>query len=254
MPGTAVVIGARNLGGAIIEHLNDRGWRVAGIARSEETLEQVRARQVLAIGADASDPRSLRDALARAAEELSPPSLIVNAASAARPPEGETAFGGGTIVEGTLEGMRGWSSAVAEQAFVFLSEGARALTRHGGGTLVQVTGGSSRRAMPGRGMWSAGAQATRALTQAAAQELREQGVHVALLVVDATIASPKTTHVTSTEGPSLRGPKDETRLSPDNALADQALIAEAVEFLARQQPRAMTHELVVTPAGDNWTP
>lgn len=240
MPGTAVVIGARNLGGAIIDHLNERGWRVAGVARSEETLEQVRAQGVLAVQADASDPRSLRDALRDVADELSPPSLIVNAASAAKPPEGETAFGGGTIVEGSLEGMRGWASAVSEQAFVFLSEGARALTRHGGGTLIQVTGGSSRRAMPGRGMWSAGAQATRALTQAAAQELREQGVHVALLVVDATIESPKTASFTSG--------------APKDALADQALIARAVEFLANQQPRAMTHELVLTPAGDTWTP
>lgn len=240
MSRTAVVIGARNLGGAIIDHLNDNGWRVAGVARSAETVEQVRARRVLAIQADASDPRSLRDALAQAADELSPPSLIVNAASAARPPEGETAFGGGTIVEGTLEGMRGWSSAVSEQAFVFLSEGARALTRHGGGTLVQVTGGSSRRAMPGRGMWSAGAQATRALTQAAAQELRGQGVHVALLVVDATIESPKTASFTVGAAP--------------NALADQVLVAEAVAYLAEQGERALTHELVLTPAGDNWTP
>ena len=240
MPGTAVVIGARNLGGAIIDHLNDRGWRVAGVARSQETVEQIRDRRVLALQADASDPRSLREALAQAADELSPPSLIVNAASAAKPPEGETAFGGGPIVAGTLEGMRGWSSAVSEQAFVFLSEGARALSSHGGGTLIQVTGGSSRRAMPGRGMWSAGAAATRAVTHAAAQELREQGIHVALLVVDATIESPKTASFTAG--------------APKDSLADQVLIAEAVEYLAKQQPRAMTHELVVTPAGDRWMP
>ena len=32
------------------------------------------------------------------------------------------------------------------------------------------------------------------------------------------------------------------------------LIADAVEFLAGQQPRAYTHELVLTPAGDTWVP
>jgi 3-oxoacyl-[acyl-carrier protein] reductase len=240
LAGTAVVIGTRNLGGAIIDHLHERSWRVAGVARSDESLDRVRERKALAIQADAGDPRSLRNALAEVADHLSPPSLIVNAAAAARPPEGETAFGGGRIVEGSLEGMRGWASAVSEQAFVFLSEGARALTRHGGGTLVQVTGGSARRAMPGRGMWAAGAHATRALTHAAAQELREQGVQVALLVVDATIESPKTEAF--------------TRGAPREALADQALVAEAVLFLASQQPRAMTHELVLTPAGDRWVP
>ena len=57
---------------------------------------------------------------------------------------------------------------------MFLSTGIRTLREGGaGGTLIQVTGGSARRAMPGRGIWSAGAQASRALTHAAAQEVRE---------------------------------------------------------------------------------
>ena len=33
-----------------------------------------------------------------------------------------------------------------------------------------------------------------------------------------------------------------------------ALVAEAVQYLATQGERAMTHELVLTPAGDRWTP
>ena len=84
------------------------------------------------------------------------------------------------------------------------------------------------------------AHATKALVHAAAQELREDGVHVALLVVDATIDSPKTASMT--EGRA----KNET--------ADQAEIARAVEYLAGQSPRAWSHELVVTPAGDRWLP
>ncbi|MCW3063357.1 MAG: family oxidoreductase, partial [Solirubrobacterales bacterium] len=93
---------------------------------------------------------------------------------------------------------------------------------------------------PGRGAWAAGAFATRALTQAAAQELRTEGIHVALLVVDATIASPKTAEY--------------TRDVPEDQLADQAEVARAVAFLVEQGPRGMTHELVVTPAGDRWVP
>ena len=133
-----------------------------------------------------------------------------------------------------------WTGAVSRQAFTFLSVGAAALRARGGGTLIQVTGGSARRAMPGRGLWAAGAAATRALTHAAAQELRTEGIHVALLIVDATIASPKTA--------------ERTRDVPADALADQAEIARAVAYLAGQQPTAYTHELVVTPAGDRWLP
>jgi NAD(P)-dependent dehydrogenase (short-subunit alcohol dehydrogenase family) len=236
----AVVLGARNLGGAIAEHLLAAGWTAAAVARSEETAVAARERGALGIAADASDPDSLAGALARVREEAGPPRLVVNAVSASRPPDDGAGFGGGPIAEATLDGFRGWAAAVAEQAFVFLSTGVTALRDSGGGTLVQVTGGSSRRAMPGRGLWSAGAQATRAMVHAAAQELREEGIHVALLIVDATIESPKTVAY--------------TRDAPANSLADQRLIAEAVEFLANQEPRAYTHELMLTPAGDRWVP
>lgn len=237
----AVVLGARNLGGAVVDHLQEKGWRAAGVARSEETAASVRERGALGIAADASDADSLSSALARVRDELGPPSLIVNAVSASRPPDDGTGFGGGPIAEATIDGFRGWTAAVAEQSFVFLSTGIRALRESGeGGTIIQVTGGSARRAMPGRGLWSAGAQAARAMTHAAAQEVREEGIHVALLIVDATIESPKTA--------------DYTRDAPKNALGDMRLIAEAVEYLASQQPRAYTHELMLTPAGDRWVP
>jgi NAD(P)-dependent dehydrogenase (short-subunit alcohol dehydrogenase family) len=239
LEGVAVVLGARNLGGAILDHLVSQGWRGAAVARSEETAAAVRERGALGIAADAANPSSLESALVRVREELGPPSLIVNAVSAARP-SGDGPFGGGSIADADVDGFRGWTAAVAEQGFVFLSSGLRELRESGGGTLVQVTGGSARRAMPGRGLWSAGAQATRAMVHAAAQEVREEGIHVALLIVDATIESPKTEAF--------------TRDQPREALADQRLIAEAVSFLADQQPRAYTHELMVTPAGDRWVP
>ena len=237
---SALVLGARNLGGAIVDHLLEHGWQAASVARSEQTLAEVRERGALALQADASDPAQLERALAEASASLGGVDLVVNAVSASRPP-GSGPFGGGPLADATLEGFHGWTVAVAEQSFAFLSVGARFLRAQGrGGTLVQVTGGSSRRGMPGRGLWAAGAFATRALVQAAAQELREEGIHAALLVVDATIASPKT--------------EAYTRGAPELALADQRLIAEAVAFLANQEPRAYTHELVLTPAGDRWVP
>src|SRR5919108_6504687 len=195
-PGTILTLGARNLGGAILDHFIARGWKGAAVARSDDTLARVRERGALAIRADASDPGELERAMAATREEHGSLDVIVNAVTASRPPAGGP-WGGGPIAEGTMDAVRGWTVAVAEQAFVFLSMGARALLDGGGGTLVQVTGGSSRRAMPGRGPWAAGAFAARALTQAAAQELRGQGIHVALLIVDATIESPKTATMTA---------------------------------------------------------
>lgn len=234
-----VVLGARNLGGAIIDHFVARGWRAAGVAQSEETLARVRERGALALSADASDLGSLSEALARARRELGSVDAVVNAVTAARP-AGTGPFGGGELEKADLEAFRGWTVAVAEQAFVFLSAGAAALREERGGALVQITGGSARRAIPGRGLWAAGAFATRALVQAAAQELRGEGIHAALLMVDATIESPKTAAFAADQ--------------PREALADMGEVARAVEFLVEQGARAYTHELVVTPAGERWVP
>ena len=79
-----------------------------------------------------------------------------------------------------------------------------------------------------------------ALVQAAAQELRQDGIHAALLAIDATIESPKTA--------------DYTRDAPRDALGDMGQIAGAVSFLVTQGFRALTHELTVTPAGERWVP
>jgi NAD(P)-dependent dehydrogenase (short-subunit alcohol dehydrogenase family) len=236
---TLVVLGARNLGGAIAEHFIELGWNVAAVARSDETLEKVRRAGALALKADASDPGELREALEQARREHGSLDAVVNAVSASRPPGGGP-FGGGPLANAGIEGFRGWTVAVAEQAFVFLSAGAAALREGDGGALIQITGGSSRRAMPGKGLWAAGAFATRALVQAAAQELRADGIHVALLAVDATIESPKTAAF--------------TREQPPDALADMAGVAEAVAYLVGQRARTLTHELTVTPAGDRWVP
>src|SRR3954464_6174689 len=184
---TLVVLGARNLGGAILQHHLNAGWRGAAVAQSPETLAAIRGAGGLAQSDDASDAGSLREALERARAEFGGIDLVVNAVSAARPTQ-PGPFGGGMVSEATVEDFRGWTGAVAEQAFVFLNEGVRA----GASALIQITGGSARRALAGRGLWAAGAAATRALVHAAAQEYRAEGVHVALLIVDATIDSPKT--------------------------------------------------------------
>jgi NAD(P)-dependent dehydrogenase (short-subunit alcohol dehydrogenase family) len=239
MAKTVVVLGARNLGGAIVDHFLELGWNAAGVAQSDDTLARVRERGALGLDADASDPESLGTALADVRGHFGSVDAVVNAVSASRLTGGP--FGGGELADADLNAFDSWTVAVAQQAFVFLSTGIAALEQNeGGGALVQITGGSSRRAMPGRGLWAAGAFATRALVQAAAQEMRAAGIHVALLAVDATIQSPKTE--VFTQG------------TPEGALAEMSEIAKAVAYLVEQGVRAYTHEMVVTPAGERWVP
>lgn len=229
----ALIIGARNFGFAIIERLLADGWDVCGGARSPETLEKVRAAGADAIEVDVLDPASVRAALEHVAQRYGRVGLAVNAAS----PYGASRtgpFGGGPLSEAEPSGFEDWAALPARSAFAFLNASSGFMREQGGeATLIQVTGGSSLRARAGRGLWAAGAFAVRALTQAAALELREHSIQVSLLIVDARI----------------------DRSDGDGAdSADPASLAGAVAYLAAQSPRAMTHELQVTPALDNWTP
>jgi NAD(P)-dependent dehydrogenase (short-subunit alcohol dehydrogenase family) len=235
-PATAVVLGARNLGGAITRDLLVHGVRVATVARTQADLEPLEAEGALPVCADAADPEQLGAALTRAAAELGPLDLIVNAVSA-RPSGG--GFGGGPVATASMAGFDGWAVPAARHAFVFLREGARALDGRGG-TLVQIAGAPARRANPERGLVAAAMAGVRALTHASAQELRGSGVHVALLVVDGIIQSPKTAQM--------------TQGMPPDALVRQDDVAHAIRFLATQSPRGLTHELVITASGDRWLP
>jgi NAD(P)-dependent dehydrogenase (short-subunit alcohol dehydrogenase family) len=234
----AVVFGARNLGRSVIELLRERGWAVAGVARSDATLEGVKAMGALALQGDVTDQASVREVLEQATAAHGALDLVVNAA-AAYGGDRSGPFGGGPIAKAASDAFDSWAAAPARSAFTFLSAtGAFLLAQGTPATVVQATGGSSRRAAPGRGLWAAGAFGVRAITQAAALELREHGIHVALLIIDAGIEPP---------GGAQPGQALE-------ALADPRELAAAVLFLAEQGPRGTTHELQVTPLAERWVP
>jgi NAD(P)-dependent dehydrogenase (short-subunit alcohol dehydrogenase family) len=123
-------------------------------------------------------------------------------------------------------------------AWAIMRGGGAALARRGSGTLVQVSGGSARRGMPGRGPWAAAQFAARALAQSLAQEPRPVGVHVALLVADGIIRTGR--------NPMAGRPAGDAMNTGD--------VAAAVAYLVSQRPTAWTHELVITSAGDTWVP
>lgn len=235
----AVVFGARNLGRAIIARLLADGWSVTGVARTEQTLAGVREQGALALSGDVSNGASVAEVLERSRAEHGRVALAVNAASAYGGNRSGP-FGGGPLAQAAPDAFDAWAAAPGRAAFAFLSAAARFALQQGGPmTLIQVTGGSARRAIAGRGLWAAGAFATRAITNAAALELRPHGIQVALLIVDAGIEP-------------LVGPP-RADVAPE-ALADPHRIADAVAFLAGQDARAATHELVLTPLAETWVP
>jgi NAD(P)-dependent dehydrogenase (short-subunit alcohol dehydrogenase family) len=216
-----LVFGARNLGRVIAEHLMERGWTATGVARTQETVDAFPGNGTLA------DATSL-DEMRRAVDEAGDFDLAVNAVS----PKGR--FGGGDLITTDDDAMLPYTEQVLPEVFAFYRTCGGKLVERGAGTIIQVTGGSARRALPGRAPWGAGAAGVRALSQAAANEMKPKGVHAALLVCDGSFGGP---------GDDGGGEK-----------IDTVELAKAVLFLHEQGRGAWTHELVVTPVGDRWTP
>ena len=228
---TLLVFGARNLGRVLASEFAADGWRVAGVARSEKTIRVLTEDVPGSVGviADASKSEDLE----RVFHDVGDVDLIVNAITT-------TPTFGGPIHEAPADALAPYSGDLLPAIFNVLRLSGRVLVERGGGTLIQVTGGSARRGNPGRGPWAAAAFATRALVQAQAAELREHNVHVALLIVDAVIESEKTAKWLEEE--------------PPEKSASMQEVADAVKYLHSQSPRGWTHELQLTPSLERWIP
>ena len=228
---TLLVFGARNLGRVLARDLSAGGWRVAAVARSESTIAQLKDEVPQAIGliGDASNP----DDVERIFEDVGDVDLVVNAITT-------TPGFGGPIHEAPPDALDAYVGALLPGILNVMRVGGRVLAGQKRGTLVQVTGGSARRGNPGRGPWAAAAFATRALAQSQAAELRDQGVHVALLIVDAIIESEKTRQWLEDE--------------PAERSASMEDVARAIKYLHKQSPRSWTHEWQLTPALERWVP
>jgi 3-oxoacyl-[acyl-carrier protein] reductase len=162
----------------IAEHLIAQGWEATGVARSEETVAAFPGR---GLQADLTD----RDQMQRVVEEAGAFDLAVNAYS----PKGR--FGGGDLTTTDDDAMAPYLEQLLPEVFSFYRLVGASLADRGGGTLIQVTGGSARRALPGRAPWASGAAATRALSQAAANELKPKGVHACLLICDGSFGGAR---------------------------------------------------------------
>lgn len=230
---TLLVFGAANFGRVLAREVTARGWSAAGVARSEGTIDAFTAElpDALGIVADAVRGEEVERAFAETRERFGGVDLVVSAIT--HSPRG------GSITELGADAVQPYFESLLPAIWNILRVGCREL-EDGRGTFVQMTGGSARRGVAKRAPWASTAFATRAFAQSAAAEMRERGVHVALLIVDAVIESPKTAQMTEREPPEKTASMEE--------------IATAVLYLAGQSARAWTHELQLTPALEHWVP
>jgi NADP-dependent 3-hydroxy acid dehydrogenase YdfG len=233
---TVVIFGARHLGGAIAAHFASRGWQVAAVALTQETVDALKARTPRAKGirADLSDPGAAADVLRRVHAHHGSIKLIVNAISDPAVASSALAREGGERTE-----LASPIGAAVTPVHHVIDASLEILRAQGAGTLIQITGGLALRARRGTGPLAATGYATRALVEGAIADARDDNVHLALLVIRGLIESDLT-------AATLAGRPAKASMTADDVIA-------AIELLVAQgRGRAWTHEVTLTPPGAPW--
>jgi NAD(P)-dependent dehydrogenase (short-subunit alcohol dehydrogenase family) len=228
---TLLVVGVRKLGRTVALHFARQGWRVLCAARTAADVEAL-AREVTAAGGEGVPaPCDLQrpESLSRfGSEELD---LVV----AAQTMGGR--FGSLSLLEIPEAELAQSLAAYPQGTWNLLRAASPGMLARRRGAFLQIGTSSGVRTREGFAALGAAQHALRALVQVAAREWRAQGVHVAYVPVDGPIASERTA------GSGL----------PAGRLISPEAIAEACAFLYRQPPDAWTHELLLRPAGGDWS-
>ncbi|MGD9762202.1 MAG: SDR family NAD(P)-dependent oxidoreductase [Candidatus Binatia bacterium] len=218
-------------GAAFTRRFVSAGYRIAMLARSTDFLREMEADVPAARGypADVSDATSVAAVFAQIRDELGPvDALIHNAGSGSF-----TAF----LDTNPEELERAWR-VNALGLFLCGQEAVRDMLPRGRGTIIAIGATASLRGGANAAAFAAGKAAQRSLAQSMARGLGPRGVHVALVIIDGVIDTPRT-RAAFAERP------------PDFFLKPEA-IAETVYHVAHQDRSAWTFELDVRPFAEKW--
>ena len=232
----AAVLGVGpGLGAAVARRFAREGFALALMARSEESVADARREieesggTALFVPADATDPASVERAFEVVRGELGDPGVFVYNAGA---------FQMGSILEIEPEKFDECFRANCAGAFYAARQVLPAMVAQGRGTVLLTGATAALRGSARFAALAAGKFGLRALAQSMAREFGPQGIHVAHVVIDGQIDTPRVRE---------RDPEREehTMLSPD-------AISETYWQLHSQDPTAWTLELDLRPAVERF--
>ena len=218
-------------GEAYARRFSDQGHAVALLSRSVDKLQTLASElpDAQAFACDASDPDSVRSALGDVARAMGPvQTLIYNA--------GAGAFGSIDDVD-LSDFERAWrvntlGLAAAAKAVV------PAMREAGAGNLIVTGATASRKGGANFAAFAQAKAAQRSLAQSLARKLGPDGIHVALIIIDAVVDLPRTREAMADKA--------------THEFAKPGAIADAAWFLANQDRSAWTFELDVRPFSESW--
>lgn len=166
MAGVVAITGAAGaLGRAAVSVLRDAGWTVAGIDLGDVPADGV---DLALGGVDLSDEQAVGAAADRIAEALGGLDGLVNIAGGF---SWETVTDGSVATWDRLYGMNVRTALIATRALL-------PLLRDGGGSVVNIGAAASVKAAAGMGAYAASKAGVARLTEALAEELKDDGVRV----------------------------------------------------------------------------
>jgi NAD(P)-dependent dehydrogenase (short-subunit alcohol dehydrogenase family) len=232
----AAVLGVGpGLGAAVARRFAREGFAVALMARSEESVAGVREEiegsggKALPVTADATDAGSVASAFERVRNELGDPEVFVYNAGA---------FQMGGILEIAPEKFDECFKANCAGAFHAAQQVLPAMVEAGRGTILMTGATASLRGSARFSALAVGKFGLRALAQSMAREFGPQGVHVAHVVIDGQINTPRVREMSPER-------EEHTMLSPN-------AIAETYWRLHTQSPTAWTLELDLRPSVERF--
>jgi len=227
----AIVIGAGpGLGAAVARRFAREGFQVGIVARKRETVEPIaQAVGGRAYAADATDAAQVAKLFAQIRDELGAPDVLIYNASA---------FRMGGILEVSPEEFEQCWKVGCHAAFLCAREVLPAMAERGAGTILLTGATAAIRGSARFSCLAVGKFGLRALGQSIAREFGERGVHVAHVIVDGQIDSPRA-RAWAPQRP------DSSFLAPD-------AIADTYWHLHVQHPTAWTQELDLRPAVEKF--
>jgi NAD(P)-dependent dehydrogenase (short-subunit alcohol dehydrogenase family) len=194
----AIIAGVgQGLGAALVRKLAKEGCRVGMFARSPELIGKLAAElrpHALAVPADVSDEKQVAAGFRKVRRQFGPVEILIAHAS-------------GSLGEGLMKTTpdqfeRSWRIAVLG-AFLCAREAVPDMLKRGAGAIIFTGATSSVRGRGSAVAFSSAKFAVRGLAQSLAVELWPKGIHVAHVIIDGVIDTPK---VRRTYKPSAKEP------------------------------------------------
>ena len=224
-------------GAACARRFAAAGYRIAMLARDRERLERLAAELEGAKGyvCDVSDlDRVMATAEAGRIEMGAPSVLIHNAVSGILEGGGASRFLDGDPAR--LER----NFRINTTSLLYLARAvAPAMVEAGTGAIVVTGNTSALRGKANFAYFAPTKAAQRILAQAMARDLGPQGVHVAYVLIDAAIDTPRTRPVFAAD-------------KPDAFFCRPSAIADEIFHVAHQDRSAWSFDVEIRPDAENW--